>query len=270
MKALIIFFMSLLSIALQAQDTLTARIQFACNSATTYSVGSQELADMANGTVISIDAYASVEGNAEANQLLSQQRLEAVCTLLETGALFGTAHGATSQFGKSRGANRVVIVTYVTATKVKTSTTNAEGIVVETPTPSDIEGFNCGNRVDPSVYFADTLQVEEPVTIPTTIVVDAIILTPNAGQAALSVTPVPVDTLFLPTRQAVRFQMREHGMSRKEAIKSIAARKSQWKELEPKTKAKAPKKAKAKKSSMKATRGACRRGLIRFIPNIGC
>lgn len=259
--------MSLLSIALQAQDTLTARIQFACNSATTYSVGSQELADMANGIVISIDAYASVEGNTDANQALSLRRLETICTLLETGELFGTAHGATAQFGKSRGANRVVIVTYVTATKVKTSTTNAEGIVVETPTPSDIEGFNCGNRVDPSIYFADTLQVEEPVTIPATIVVEPIILTPNAGQAALSVTPVPVDTLFLPVHQAVRFQMREHGMSREAAIKSIEARKSQWKPLKPKSKAR---KSNARKVKMKRTRGANRSMFVRIFPFAGC
>jgi hypothetical protein len=270
MKALIIILLSLLSIALQAQDTVQYRIQFACNSASISYTQAEELDFLADVTVISIDAYASVEGSADANQLLSHQRLEAVCTLLETGVLFGTAHGATSQFGNKRGANRVVVVTYVTTT-VKTSTINAEGIVVETPTPSNHpEGFNCGNTIDPSIYFTDTLSESiavdtAAIEVPAPIVLETVkpVLTPNSLTAAIEVSPAAVDTTFLPIRQAVRFQMREHGMSREQAIKSIEARKPQWKQLK-------PSKPKAKKVKMKRTRGANRSLFVRIFPFAGC
>jgi hypothetical protein len=254
MKAIIIILLSLLSIALQAQDTVQYRINFACNSASIDYLTTEEIDFLSDVTIISIEGYASVEGSSEGNRALSTNRALAVSGLLNSDLAVGK--GATSKFGNKRGANRVVVVTYVTAT-VTTSTINAEGIVVETPTPSNIEGFNCGNVVNPSIYFEDTLQVEEPVMIPATIVVEPIILTPNAGQVALSVTP------FLPTRQAVRFQMREHGMSREAAIKSIEARKPQWKELK-------PSKPKAKKVSMKRTRGANRSLFVRLFPFAGC
>jgi hypothetical protein len=257
MKAIIIILLSLLSIALQAQDTVQYRINFACNSASIDYLTSEEIDFLADVTIISIEGYASVEGSSEGNRALSLRRANTVAEILQA-TVPTVAGGATTKFGSSRGANRVVVVTYVT-TSVKTSTINAEGIVVETPTPSDIEGFNCGNVVDPSVYFADTI---ETVELPEPIVLETIELVP-ATNIALNIAPITVDTTFLPVRQAVRFQMREHGMSRGEAIKSIEARKPQWKELKPKQK-------RSRKVSLRPTRGANRTLLVRLFPFAGC
>jgi hypothetical protein len=252
----------LLSIALQAQDTVQYRIQFACNSASIDYLTTEEIDFLSDVTILSIEGYASVEGSSAANLQLSQDRAEAVRSILQ--AEVGTAYGATEAFGKSRGANRVVIVTYVTKTKT-TSTINAEGIVVETPTPSDIEGFTCGERVDPSVYFADTLveTVDTITTIQAPIVLENVSPKLTHDSTSYVVKPIAVDTTFLPIRQAVKFQMRENGMSRSEAIKSIEARKPQWKQLK-------PSKPKAKKVKMKRTRGVNNTLFTKIFPFAGC
>lgn len=251
-------------IATDNNEIKTAKFYFTCNSSTNYSVGSQELADMSNATILSIEGYASMEGNSASNLELSKDRVETVRQLLN--AEIGTAYGATEAFGNSRKENRVVIVTY-SVTKATNSANNTNvGSINKT---ANVEGFNCGNRIDPTTYFADTLTetVDTPI-IQAPIVLENVSPKLQHDSTSYVVKPIAVDTSFLPVRQAVRYQMREHGMSRSEAIRSIEARKSQWKELKPKT-AKA-RKSNARKVNMKKTRGACRRGLIRWIPTIGC
>lgn len=279
---LAIFFAAITAVAqsftpTEEYDLHTHIIYFDCNSSEISAEQAQEL-DKLIYNIVSIDAYASVDGSTEHNQALSLRRLEAVCTALETGELFGAAHGETAQFG-SKSANRCVVVTYAV---LKNNNTTDLGVTVDTvvtnnTAPVDPSGFTCGQRKNPGSYFFSNPIVEEmKLDSPSPVSSNEPIILTNVGPSfrndslALSIEPVKVDTLFLPVKQAVRFQMQKNGMSRSEAIKSIAARKSQWKELEPKNKAKAPKKAKARKVNMKQTRGACRRGLIRFIPNIGC
>lgn len=253
-------------------DIHTHVIYFDCNSSEISEEQINEL-DKLVYNIISIDAYASVDGSAESNQTLSEARGHAVSSILDFQF---TAHGETDKFG-SKSANRCVVVTYAVLKNNDTPTGAIDTTMVTNNVTNtvDPEGFTCGQRKDPGSYFFNSPIIEEIVLDSPAIVStkELIILTnvsPSNGDSLVyTISPVVVDTLFMPVPQAVRFQMQKNGMSRKEAIKSIAARKSQWKELEPTTKAKkAPKKAKAKK--MKATRGACRRGLIRFIPTIGC
>lgn len=253
-------------------DLHTHVIYFDCNSSEISAEQIEEL-DKLVYNIISIDAYASVDGNATSNQSLSEARGHAVSSILDFQF---TAHGETDQFG-SKQANRCVVITYAVLknNNTPTSVIDTTTMVTNNAPSVDPEGFTCGQRIDPNFYFADTIVAKMELDSPAIVSTKELIILTNVSPSmkgdslAYTISPVVVDTLFMPVPQAVRFQMQKNGMSRSEAIKSIAARKSQWKELEPKAKAKkAPKKAKAKK--MKATRGACRRGLIRFIPNIGC
>lgn len=259
MKALIIEIIALfISTFATAQLTPTGDVElrtytiyFDCNSA----IVNDEINIPQNATILSVDAYASIDGNANANQTLSEKRGHEISSLLDFKY---TAHGETDKFG-NKAANRCVVIAY--------SIPKTQSSIRETV---DVEGFTCGNHIDPSVYFADTLDIETVDTtsiIPEPIVLETIEPSILSSIDTVSIAKISVDTFFLPTRQAVRFQMKHHGMSRNEAIKSIEARKSQWKELKPKSKTR---KSNARKVKMKRTRGACRRGLIRFIPNIGC
>lgn len=243
-------------------EVKTHIVYFSCNSSEISYETSEELDFLTETTILSIDAYASVDGSVESNQTLSEKRGHAIASLLDFQYV---AHGETSEFG-SKAANRCVVITYSVAKATNSANSGNVSLVGKTTNP---EGFTCGNKIDPSVYFADTLNetVDTPA-IQAPIVLENVSPKLQHDSTSYVVKPVPVDTSFLPVRQAVRYQMREHNMSRSEAIRSIKARKSQWKEIEPKT-AKA-RKSKAKKVSMKRTRGANRSLFVRVFPFAGC
>ena len=237
MKALIIAIIALfISTFATAQFTptdnneiRTAKFYFACNSSTVYSVDAMQLQEMANSTIVSIDGYASIEGNIDANLTLSTNRVETVRQLLRS-EIIANSYGPTEKFGPSRKENRIVIVTYSISKATNTS-------IRETV---DVEGFTCGNHIDPSVYFADTLDIETVDTtsiIPEPVVLETIEPSILSSIDTVSIAKISIDTFFLPTRQAVRFQMKHHGMSRSQAIASVEARKDQWKPISKKKKA---------------------------------
>ena len=280
MKNFILFILSFFFSFASAQvsptgetEIKTAKVYFKVNSSRVYTMDAAQLREVANATIISIEGYASIEGNSIANHDLSQARAAEVKHLFRANSadIEISYYGGTEAFGSDYKDNRVVIVTYAVF-KQSTPVTGS----VDTTTPvkfafQHAEGFDCNNKIDGSVYFADTLETETAdtaiTTIPAPIVLETIEIE-TANNIALTVTPITVDTLFLPVNQAVRFQMQKNGMSRKEAIRSIEARKSQWKELKPKT-AKA-RKSKAKKVSMKRTRGVNSSMFVRIFPFAGC
>ena len=214
----------------------TEIVYFNCNS----SVVVNEINIPANATILSVDAYASIDGSTSSNQSLSEARGHAVSSIIDFKY---TAHGETTKFGNKASNNRCVVITYSVPKTEPTSTS----------TKTDVEGFTCNNKIDPSVYFEDTLNVDTAsVIVPEPIVLETIEPVLEIETIVTKIAPIAVDTFFLPTRQAVRFQMKEHGMSRAEAIKSIEARKSQWKQLDKKKskkKVKLPRKTMGKNDS---------------------
>lgn len=240
MKYLFFFFLCL-SLCAQAQDTLEHRVYFNCASAQLSAQQERNLLAI-SGEIISIEGYASIEGQAEANSALSIARQAIVSDIL---SYEGVGMGATAQFGTSLKLNRVVVVKYISNS---TTTINDQPAVtnIETAgkTTSDLEGFTCGQRIDPSIYFADTTTTEEVVvSLPAPIELEVIAPTlPNIDSVRMSLSVITADTFYLPTAQAVRFYMKQ-GLSRSEAVKRIEARKPLWKPLK-KGDVKRPKKRK--------------------------
>jgi len=232
----------------------TAVVHFKVNSSTVYSMDAAQMQEVANATIIGIEGYASIEGNSIRNLDLSQARAQKVKDLFHANSSDAeiSCFGGTEFFGTNKADNRVVVVTYVV---FKQSTPVVTDIVDTTTAPvkysfQNAEGFNCGNVIDPSIYFEDT--IAEVAVIPNPIVVETIIAELPVITSVIIPEVARTDTFFLPTRQAVRFQMKEHGMSRSEAIKSIEARKSQWKPISKKkkaTKRRLPKKTMGKNDS---------------------
>ena len=273
MKAIVIFILSLLSLSLQAQDTLQMRVYFACNSAEVSAAEERNLLALAGHSIISIEGYASIEGTVEGNLNLSVNRATAVADILSCNNVAG--RGATETFGGKRGANRVVVITYVVTAETNKTTNGVTGSVVVPTTPvNHVEGFDCGNVVDPSIYFEDTLgvvAVEDTATIaiPQVIEVTAIeaVLPVDSAVHALP-TVSTVDTFYLPTAQAVRFYMKR-GHSRSEAMKIIEARKPQWKPLK-KGDIKRPKKARKRLPKARKGNNSGTSWLDRVFPYRNC
>ena len=252
--------------AVAAQDTLSYTVFFHCNSSELSYEQSEELDFLVTTEIISIDAYASVDGNASANQELSEARGHAVSSLLDFTYV---AHGATTKFG-SRAANRVVVITYVIATDTTPAVVPTTFVF---PTAPDAEGFTCGNTIDPTSYWADTLQVDSTVETVVAELPAPIVLTnvsPSLTSSDSLVSVVSSDTTFLPIADAVRFYQQK-GYSAREARSIVEGRKQLWKQLKETPKAvKAPKKAKSRKVKMRRTRGANRTLLVRLFPFAGC
>ena len=239
----------------QEFDTLYTTINFAYNSDV---LSETELAKLENisGEIISIEGYASVEGNSERNHALSCRRQHSVSSILD---FQGAGYGATSQFGNSLESNRVVIVKYISV-KGRTSLEVIPASDTTTFSPigkSDFEGFTCGQRVDTSVYFNDTTDLVE---IPEPLVLETI-------KISTTVTPeLPkLDSFYLPTQNAIRFYMRK-GMSRAEATSIVTGRKDQWRPLK-KSEVRKPKK---RKRMPKKTMGKNDSFMSRLLPFRGC
>jgi hypothetical protein len=265
-------FMFISSLGLSAQeltDTVETRIYFSCNSSTL--TPAEESKVMAiSGQIISVEGYASTEGREEANQILSANRANAVGNLLDFRPV---GLGETAQFGNALASNRVVIVKSLV---VRNSTTSlnvlpTDSVITTTVgTVTHPEGFFCGERRDPSSYFADTtdlvevvdsaLKVEECIdSIETTTVVDTV-----------TTTVATVDSsYYLPVPQAIRFYMKK-GMSRKEATALVQGRKDLWKPLK-KSDIRKPKKVKRKRSRLpRKSRGMNDSVWSRLFPFRGC
>lgn len=248
--------------AVAAQDTLQYTVLFSRNSSELTYLQTEELDFLVGKQILSIEGYASVDGNSSANQSLSEARGNTVSSLLDFQY---TAHGATTQFG-SRKDNRCVVITYVT--EINTPTTVPTTCVF--PTASDTEGFTCGNIVPADSYWSDTLAidstVETIVALPEPIVLTNV--SPSFTSSDSLVSVVSSDTTFLPINEAIEFYQ-DKGYSAREARSIVAGRKDMWKQIET-PKVKAPKRAKARKIRMKPTRGVNRTLLVRMFPFIGC
>lgn len=247
----------------QEFDTATVVVSFGCNSST-LSPSEEAKLDAIEGVIISIEGYASMEGQASANDALSCARAHSVSSILD---FQGAGMGETAQFGTSLKSNRVVVVKFLTAKKSTTSITVLPVDVVETTTGNkvDVEGYTCGQRVD--YDWNDTLE-EVSFTAPQALELEVLTaelpLTNSAVRAELS--PITADTFYLPMPQAVRFYMKQ-GLSRAEAVKKVEARKPLWKPLK-KGDVKRP--SKAKKRLPRKTLGKNDSFMSRIFPFRGC
>lgn len=112
------------------RDPTTNNINLAIPEAITFDVGRYNIKPMSysalnqvastlnqyNQTNVVVNGYASIEGNANANQILSQNRANAVAQYLVSqgvsqARISAYGHGATTQFGSSYEPNRRVELT---------------------------------------------------------------------------------------------------------------------------------------------------------------
>lgn len=257
MKAIFSFLFFAFSLSAIAQDTLKNFVYFSYNSSTVSAQQVKEL-DAIEGIIISIDAYASIEGDSMRNVYLSCDRGHSVSSLVD---FKHNCKGGTTQFGSYRSANRCVVVTYVTTALPAFSNVP---FVADTNVATDLEGFTCGERRD--YNWDDTLNTETAlVVLPEPIEVTAIV----AEVPVLpSVVTVPaLDSFYLPTQNAIRFYMKR-GSTRAEATSIVTGRKDQWRDLR-KSDIKRPKKAK-KCRKPKPTQGLNDSFWSHLLPMRGC
>lgn len=125
MKTLFItILLSLVSSFVIAQDTLQAVFTFKCGEMTvenTQATGIEIFNRLSETTILSIEGYASKEGNIKYNQVLAEGRAVSIYHLIEAfveSADYETAivvgNGPTTKFGSNLSDNRIVVVTYVT------------------------------------------------------------------------------------------------------------------------------------------------------------
>lgn len=143
MKALSFLFAFAFSISLAAQDTAQAFIYFEKNSAMLTYEQTEQYDFLYDVKILSIEGYASAEGNSKENKRLARQRINDVRYMFaHEGQIFKTtAHGSTKKFG-SVSRNRVVVVTYITRRR-------------DTGFINHPEAFNCGIKIDGSIYFRE-------------------------------------------------------------------------------------------------------------------
>lgn len=252
MKNLILVFLLTLGFSAKAQelfDTTTVVVSFGCNSAA-LSPAEEAKLDAISGVIISVQGFASIEGNSEKNMILSQDRSNAVSAIVDFS---GTGNGGTEIFGGTRSKNRIVVVTYVTPRNTTSLFVLPVDETINTTgrTKNDIEGFTCVPASDILISLDTTVSILDTVV--------AKIKTPVVEFPVLH--PVGADTIFLPTAQAVRFYMKK-GMSRKEATAVVSGRKNLWKPI--------AKKSKKKRSKMRKTMGKNGGIMSRLFPFRGC
>lgn len=112
------------------RDPVTHNINLAIPEAITFNVGRYDIKPASyhslnqvantlnayNQTTVVVNGYASIEGNAYANQVLSENRAGAVASYLigqgvSANRIHAVGHGATTQFGGAYEPNRRVEIT---------------------------------------------------------------------------------------------------------------------------------------------------------------